>query len=309
MAEPGVPHSPQDGAQEPEDADLFRDEPAPAAPRRPTWAAPVRPAPEPDHHAHDELIGFTSAAALAGIERRAPEPVPEPEPEIEPEPEVEAVAPEPEAEPVIIPIPEPEPVIPAPTFAAPRKRDPILDPTPEPDEAATPSEPVSSGWSVETPLAAERIAPDTLGPDSLGPLSATPAFSRPSSAPAFGRADQKGSRNGSGDAPEGATGLYTIYALILFAVPTFGVAAVIGLLMVWMRPKPEQHLARSHFEFQTRTLWIAAIAAVVGAVLVAVNLGVFVLVAMAVWVIIRGAWGVMTLSAGKPVANPRTWMI
>lgn len=298
MAEPGVPHSPQDGAQEPEDADLFRDEPAPLAPRRPTWAAPVRPAPEPepDHHAHDELIGFTSAAALAGVQRPAPEPEPEPEPE------VEAVV---EPEPVISPIPEPDPVILAPTFAAPKDYDPILDPTPEPvRETPKPSDPSSTGWSVDTPLAAERAAVD-----ALGPLSAAPAFSRPAAAPAFGRADQKDRRNGSGDAPEGATGLYTIYALILFAVPTFGVAAMIGLLMVWMRPKPEQHLARSHFEFQTRTLWIAAIAAVVGAVLVAVNLGVLVLFLMAVWVIVRGAWGVMTLAAGKPVANPRTWTI
>ena len=295
MAEPGDPHSPQDGApphgarQGPEDADLFRDEPAPApiSSQRPTWAAPVRPAPEPeeDPHAHDDLIGFTSPASLTGAERRAPEP----EPVIEPE----AVAePEPLPEPDVSPIPDPESLILGSGFttpkAEPKAHDTILEPT--------------SSWSVDTPLAAETVAPAAL----------SPVFSRPSPergpAPAFGRADSKGGGVG-GEPLEGATGLYTIYALILFAVPTFGVAAVIGLLMVWMRPKPEQPLARSHFEFQTRTLWIAAIAAAVGVVLIAVNLGVFVLVAMAMWVIVRGAWGIMTLAAGKPVANPRTWMI
>jgi uncharacterized membrane protein len=284
MAEPGDPHSPQDGApQGPEDDDLFRDE-APSAPipaHRPTWAAPVRPAPEPelDPHAHDDLIGFTSPASLAGAERRTPEP--EPEPEAPSELALEATLTEPDVSPVA----DPDALIPA--FAAPnagtKPHDTILEPT--------------SSWSVDTPLAAQTISPG----------SHRPAFNRQPAAPAFGRADLKGGRNGEG--PEGATGLYTIYALILFAVPTFGVAAVIGLLMVWMRPKPEQPLARSHFEFQTRTLWIAAIAAAVGVVLIAVNLGVFVLVAMAVWVILRGAWGVMTLAAGKPVSNPRTWMI
>jgi uncharacterized membrane protein len=291
MAEPGDPHSPQDGApQGPEDADLFRDEPAPTPipTQRPTWAAPVRPAPEPEHdphasdpHAHDDLIGFTSPASLAGAERQAPEP----EPEAGDELEAEDVTPELD----VSPIPDPESLIVAPAFTAPKAEakphDTILEPT--------------ASWSVETPLAAEPVAPAAV----------SPAFDRPSTAPAFGRADAKGGRNGGGEALEGATGLYTIYALILFAVPTFGVAAVIGLLMVWMRPKPVQPLARSHFEFQTRTLWIAAIAAAVGVVLIAVNLGVFVLVAMAVWVIVRGAWGVMTLAAGKPVANPRTWMI
>jgi uncharacterized membrane protein len=139
---------------------------------------------------------------------------------------------------------------------------------------------------VETPVDARPVAP--------------PIASRTS----FGRADAS-----AAVVPEGATGLYTIYALILFAVPTFGVAAMIGLLMIWAKPKPEQPLARSHFEFQTRTLWIAAVAAVVGVVLIAVNLGVFVLFLMAVWVIVRGAWGVMTLAAGKPVRNPHTWLI
>ncbi|WP_225896924.1 DUF4870 family protein [Brevundimonas goettingensis] len=294
MAEPGDPHSPQDGApqdgasQGPEDADLFRDEPAPApiSSQRPTWAAPVRPAPEPeeDPHAHDDLIGFTSPASLVGTERPARKPEPEPEPEMIAEPEP---APEPE----VTPVPDPESPILAPAFTAPKAEpkahDTILEPT--------------SSWAVETPLAAETVSPAAYSPVFN---RATPAAG---GRPTFGRADSKG---GAGGEPlEGATGLYTIYALILFAVPTFGVAAVIGLLMVWMRPKPEQPLARSHFEFQTRTLWIAAIAAAVGVVLIAVNLGVFVLVAMAMWVIVRGAWGIMTLAAGKPVANPRTWMI
>ncbi len=287
MAEPGDPHSPQDGVpQAPEDADLFRDEPAPApiATQRPTWAAPVRPAPEPeeDPHAHDDLIGFTSPASLAGAERSTPEP--EQEAVVEPEPDVS-------------PIPDPESLILAPGLttpkAEPKVHDTILEPT--------------SSWSVDTPLAAETVAPASLSPVFSHPAPAPPPAS--GAARTFGRADAKGGRNGGNEPLEGATGLYTIYALILFAVPTFGVAAVIGLLMVWMRPKPEQPLARSHFEFQTRTLWIAAIAAAVGVVLIAVNLGVFVLVAMAMWVIVRGAWGILTLAAGKPVANPRTWTI
>jgi uncharacterized membrane protein len=155
------------------------------------------------------------------------------------------------------------------------------------DEAFLKPSPVPA-WAVETPPSTRPVPSSTAGRT------------------AFGRAD--GPR-AEAVAPEGAMGLYTIYALILFAVPTFGLAAMIGLFMVWTKSKPDQPLARSHFEFQTRTLWIAAIVGVVGVVLIAVNLGVFVLFLMAVWVIVRGAWGVMTLAAGKPVRNPQTWLL
>ena len=102
-------------------------------------------------------------------------------------------------------------------------------------------------------------------------------------------------------------GLYTIYALILFAVPTLGVAALVALVAVIGRPAPQQGLALSHYLYQKRTLWIAAIAAALGVVLIAVNLGVFVLFLLAVWTVIRGATGILRLSAGRPIAQPNGW--
>jgi len=144
-----------------------------------------------------------------------------------------------------------------------------------PQAAAAPS-PIPS-WAMHTPAPATRPARD------------------------FGRAPDA--------AVEGAMGLYTVYALILFAVPTLGVSALIALLAIRGRPLPDQPIARSHVLFQKRTLWIAAIGAVLGAVLIAVNLGVFVLFIMAVWVILRGAWGAMTLAAGRTIADPNHWLI
>ena len=55
-------------------------------------------------------------------------------------------------------------------------------------------------------------------------------------------------------------GLYAVYALILFAVPTLGVSAIIALLAVTGRAGPEDPLAQSHFIYQQRTLWTAAVA-------------------------------------------------
>ena len=113
------------------------------------------------------------------------------------------------------------------------------------------------------------------------------------------------SSNSSGEVSADLTGLYAGYALILLAAPTFGVAAAIGLLRVWRRPAPIDPMLRSHFVFQQRTLLAAVCAIIAGAVLILVNVGVFVLFVMAVWTIVRGALGLKDLLTGRPIAEPR----
>ena len=99
----------------------------------------------------------------------------------------------------------------------------------------------------------------------------------------------------------------TIYALILFAVPTLGFSAVIGLLAVTGRTVNASPFLLSHYVYQQRTLWTAAIAALVGLILIVVNLGIFVLFLLAVWTIARGAAGLWRLKNAQPISDPRTW--
>ncbi len=132
----------------------------------------------------------------------------------------------------------------------------------------------------------------------------TPMPARPSLRSAFGR------RDGEPVAmPEGAVGLFAVYVLILFAVPTFGLSALLALAAVVRRQPPEQEMAASHFVYQKRTLIAAALAAVLGVLLIVINLGVFVLFAMAVWVMVRGAVGVFRLKAGHAIPKPLSWWI
>ena len=113
------------------------------------------------------------------------------------------------------------------------------------------------------------------------------------------------SSNSGGEVSADLTGLYAGYALLLLAAPTFGAAAAIGLLRVWRRPAPVDPMLRSHFVFQQRTLLAAVVAIIAGAVLILVNVGVFVLFVMAVWTIVRGALGLKDLLTGRPIAEPR----
>ncbi|NBB66040.1 hypothetical protein GVN18_43020 [Pseudomonas sp. ODNR1LW] len=111
-----------------------------------------------------------------------------------------------------------------------------------------------------------------------------------------------------GPAAQAPMSLYAVYVLILLAVPTLGVSAVLALLAVTGRDGPNEPLAAGHFVYQQRTLWSAAVAAVLGGLLVIVNIGVFVLFLLALWVLARGVFGVWRLKAGRPIDNPRSWL-
>lgn len=99
--------------------------------------------------------------------------------------------------------------------------------------------------------------------------------------------------------------LSTTYALILLTVPTFGVAALVGLASVLWGTKPTDALGLSHYEYQKRTLFIAIGSIVLGGILVALSIGVLVLFVMLVWTLWRGGRGLRALQLGQSIQDPR----
>lgn len=231
---------------------------------------PKTPHPDVDH---DEAIGFASPSSLQGRSRRPTEP--EPEPAVDAEPAITVAEPTP----TLFDPPEPE-AEPEPERAVVAPSAPEPAPVPGPKPAAQPT----PAWAIETP-------------------PATPPPARPQTRSASVARVQPRTE------VEGASSLFTVYALILFAVPTLGVSAAVALFAIFSRPTPKDGVSASHFIYQQRTLWIGAVAAVFGAILIAVGLGVFVLFVLAVWLILRGAAGVLKLKAGRPIPNPRAWLI
>jgi uncharacterized membrane protein len=177
----------------------------------------------------------------------------------------------------------------------------VTGPEPTPDLFTTPA--------ATTPSAAPepRPEPEVIAPKPApAPVEAEAVFQRAPEASMNRRRRDPGAR-----LPGGGMGLYAVYALILFAVPTMGVAAIIGLLAVTGRSGPEDALSRSHFIYQQRTLWTAAVAAVSGLILLAAPfaLGVPILFLLALWLVLRGASGVWALKSGHAIADPRGWWI
>ena len=191
--------------------------------------------------------------------------------------------PEPPAPPPA-PAPEPEPDLFSASAAA------TIPIEPEPETAPAPAEPAPP------PV---RSEPVHRAPPAASIFEPSPEF----------QARQRRRENPA--IPGGGMGLYAVYALILFAVPTLGVSAVIGLLAVTGRAGPDDPLAQTHFVYQQRTLWTAAVAVAVGLIffLVPFGLGPAIMFLAALWLVARGAAGVWALKAGRPIADPRGWWI
>jgi uncharacterized membrane protein len=160
---------------------------------------------------------------------------------------------------------------------------------------------------VETPASTRE--PDLFDPpEPLPPVRSDP-FVRTAPQAKVPRGSSPGKSGASRVEPAPAPmSLYAVYILILLAVPSLGLSAVLALLAVTGRDGPEEPLAASHFVYQQRTLWSAAVAAVLGGLLVIVNIGVFVLFLLALWILARGAFGVLRLKAGRAIDNPQSWL-
>ncbi|NJC40152.1 putative membrane protein [Brevundimonas alba] len=158
------------------------------------------------------------------------------------------------------------------------------------------------------PIEPEPVAPAPAPEPAPRPYEAPVAASAFEPSPGFSA--RPGPREPKG-IPGGGMGLYAVYALILFAIPTLGASALIGLLAVTGRAGPEDPLSLSHFLYQQRTLWTAAVAVAVGLIffLVPFGLGPAIMFFAALWLVARGAAGVWALKAGRPIANPRGWWI
>lgn len=235
-----------------------------------------------DPHApddHDDLIGFASPASLQGRVWTPAGPAVEPEPKVEPEPEAMT---EPESAPGVASEPD--------LFTASASTTSPVDAEPVP-AAEAPPEPV--------------VPPVRELPEAERPIAAASVFEPSPEFPARLR------RREPAAIPGGGMGLYAVYALILFAVPTMGVSAIIGLFAVTGRAGPDDPLSLSHFLYQQRTLWVAAVAVTVGLIffLVPFGLGPAIMFFAALWLVVRGASGVWALKAGRPIADPRGWWI
>ena len=94
------------------------------------------------------------------------------------------------------------------------------------------------------------------------------------------------------------TVIYALYAASFFVAIT----AVVGIVMNYLKQgEMRGTFLESHFRWQMRTFWYGLLWGIVGALLLFVFVGWFVLVANAVWLIYRIVKGWLNLNDNKPM--------
>jgi uncharacterized membrane protein len=100
-----------------------------------------------------------------------------------------------------------------------------------------------------------------------------------------------------------------IYALHIAGVATGGLTCLIGAILAYVSRKDAPDWLASHYEFQIRTFWLALLFSVISGVLTTLMVGVVMLVAVGLWVVVRGVVGLSTLLKGQPYPTPKNWML
>ena len=97
-----------------------------------------------------------------------------------------------------------------------------------------------------------------------------------------------------------------IYVLYLLALVN-GVTAVVGVVMAYIYRDGAPEWLRTHYELQIRTFWMALLIGAIGVVLSWVFIGIPILLALAVWWIIRCVKGLRFVGERAPYPNYLGW--
>lgn len=99
----------------------------------------------------------------------------------------------------------------------------------------------------------------------------------------------------------------TIISLLYLGSFVLGVTALVGIVLayVWRSDNPAAW-EESHYTYLIRTFWFGLVGSIVGVILSVVLIGIPILIAVAVWVIIRCVIALLKAQKREPMPNPET---
>lgn len=109
------------------------------------------------------------------------------------------------------------------------------------------------------------------------------------------------------DEPATTTSAKVVYILYLVSI-IIGITAIVGLIMAYVNKDEGPDWLRTHYRFQIRTFWIGALYLFIGVLLSQVIIGVFILLFLLVWLVVRCAKGLKYLEREQAYPEPAGWM-
>lgn len=101
----------------------------------------------------------------------------------------------------------------------------------------------------------------------------------------------------------------TIVSLLYLGGFFTGISAFIGLVLayVWKGDNPAGWES-SHYSYHIRTFWLAVLQSIIGAVLLLLVIGWFILLWVTVWIAVRTIKALLAAQKQHPIDNPTTWL-
>jgi uncharacterized membrane protein len=110
-----------------------------------------------------------------------------------------------------------------------------------------------------------------------------------------------------GNNPAEGDAANTVYILYLVSL-LVGVTSIIGVIMAYVNRAEAPEWVQTHYRFQIRTFWIGLLYGLIGIVTFIFVIGIFWLMFVAVWWIVRCAKGMQAISRGMPYERPASWL-
>lgn len=99
--------------------------------------------------------------------------------------------------------------------------------------------------------------------------------------------------------------VYILY-LVSFVI---GITSIVGLVFAYMNRSKAAPWLQTHYTYLIRTFWIGVLAFFVALVLTIILVGIPLMIAIAIWVIVRCVIGLQKVSRNEPIEDPETWLI
>lgn len=106
----------------------------------------------------------------------------------------------------------------------------------------------------------------------------------------------------------GKTNVQIVYFLYIAGM-FIPILPLVGLIMAYINRGKAGGWVDTHYTYLIRTFWIGLLYGVIATILMLLLIGFLLLVAVAVWIIVRCIIGLQAAGRGEPVKNPESWLI
>jgi uncharacterized membrane protein len=106
----------------------------------------------------------------------------------------------------------------------------------------------------------------------------------------------------------GKTNLQVIYILYLASF-VIGISGIVGIVLAYLNRGKSEAWLESHYTWAIRTFWIGLLGSFISFILFVVVIGMFTIILVAIWVIVRTVIGLQKLGRNEPIADPESWLL